>query len=239
MKYPYMEFFTGDWLRDPAVGMLSPAARGIWVDLMCAMHQDDRSGVICGTSAQLARLARCSTDEMGGALEEFRVCKTGEVSEDNGMVTVINRRMHREAQARKQGGLRQARFRGKGEGNALKTEGSRPILQASESESEYSDKASKVVAQRASAADAAGEGFARGPARSAAGLTSRQLEVAQFAESVLNGQWVNDAGKWVERIKGDADKVWRVMADVKSAVVERRVKTSPAQMAEHNWKVFK
>ena len=70
-------------------------------------------------------------------------------------------------------------------------------------------------------------------------LTPAAVEAVQLAETVLNGEWVNDAGKWVGRAKQDAGKVFRCMADVKAAVVEGRVKTTPARMAEHNWKVFK
>ena len=218
MKFPFIQCFTGDWLKDPAVSMLSPAARGIWWDLICVMHESDRSGVITGSLAMLSRLARCSTDELSGALTEIKACRTGDVEQDgNGVVTVINRRMKREADARENGAKRVEQHRARDACNAPVTDLKRPILHSSESES--SDKASKRDAGQ--------------------GLTARQVEVAQFAESVLNGQWVNDAGKWVTRIKVDADKVFRVMADVRSAVVERRVKTSPAQMAEHNWKIFK
>ncbi len=60
-----------------------------------------------------------------------------------------------------------------------------------------------------------------------------------MAEDTLNGEWINDAGKWVNRIKADPEKVWRVMADVQSAVKEGRVKKTPAAMAEFNWGIFK
>lgn len=219
MKFPFIQCFTGDWLKDPAVSMLSPAARGIWWDLICVMHESDRSGVIAGNLAMLSRLARCSTAELSSAITEFKTCKTAEVTEDvNGVVKVVCRRMKREALDRESSGKRQERYRDKLLDRDTVTLLSRPILQSSESES--SDKASKRNAP------------------DGARLTARQVEVCQFSESVLNGQWVNDAGKWVTRIKANPEKVFRVMADVKSAVVEKRVLSTPAQMAEHNWKIF-
>lgn len=215
-------------MKDPAVSMLSPAARGIWWDFICVMHECDRSGMVTGSRPMLARLVRCSTDELGGALNEFLVCKTAEVNEDvNGIVTVINRRMRREAIEREMAAKRQEKHRARPDVVGGVTPLSRDITRSLESESEYSDKACKDDARL-------GMGSKGKP-----GLTARQIEVAALGESVLNGEWINDAGKWMGRIKTDPEKVWRVMADVKSAKTEGRVKTTPAAMAEFNWKVFK
>ena len=230
MKFPFIQCFTGDWLKDPAVSMLSPAARGIWWDFICVMHESDRSGMVTGSRPMLARLVRCSTDELGGALNEIALCKTGDVSEDaNGIVTIINRRMRREAIEREMAAKRQQRHRDKPDVPGGVTPVSRDITRSLESESEYSDKACKGDAR-----PAIGGGYKKPTA-----LTARQIEVAAFGESVLNGEWVNDAGKWIGRIKTDAEKVFRVMADVKCAKTEGRVKTTPARMAEFNWGVFK
>jgi hypothetical protein len=49
---------------------------------------------------------------------------------------------------------------------------------------------------------------------------------------------VNDAGKWVNRIKSKPNKVERVIAEVESAIKEKRIKQSPAQYAEQIWKEF-
>jgi hypothetical protein len=227
MKFPFIQCFTGDWLKDPAVSMLSPAARGIWWDFICVMHESDRSGMMTGSLPMLARLVRCSTDELSAALAEMKACRTAEVTESNGVVTVINRRMRREHLDRENGAKRQERFRSKVGGYSPVTPASRDILQNLESESDNSDKACKDDVRPASGG------------KSKTGLTARQIEVAAFGEAVLNGEWVNDAGKWIGRIKTDAEKVFRVMADVKAAKVEGRVKTTPARMAEFNWSVFK
>ena len=223
-RLPFIQFYTEHWWKDKAVRMLSPAARGIWVDLLFIMHDSGRTGVVVGTMDMLARATGCTGQEMASAVNEYELCNTCDVKrEDNGLVTLTNRRMAKEARERELAANRQETFRqreAEKAGNAPVTEVSPPI--SLESRKEGSDKASKRLA-----------GGTGKP-----GLTPRQLEVAQLAESVLNGQWVNDAGKWMIRIRSNAEKVWRVMVDVKAAVTEGRIKTTPAQMAEHNWKVF-
>lgn len=223
-KLPFMQFYQGDWLSDPAVRMLSPAARGIWFDFLCHMA-NDRSGVIAGNRVQLSRLASCSTDEVSGAMNEWELCGTADVADDgNGIVTVTNRRMKKEADERKNAALRQARHREGSTDNGPVTHESHPILHSTEVRVQKgSDKVSKPF---------------QGGGSGGRGLTKRQAEVAVFCESVLNGQWVNDAGKWVDRIKENEVKVMRVMCEVKNAAAEKRIKTTAAQMAEHLWGVF-
>jgi len=64
-------------------------------------------------------------------------------------------------------------------------------------------------------------------------------EIALRFEKALNSQWINDAGKWVNRIKAESGKCERVIAEVENAAIERRIQTSPAQYAEQIWKEFK
>ncbi len=63
--------------------------------------------------------------------------------------------------------------------------------------------------------------------------------LAARLENALGQQWVNDAGKWVKRLKEKAQKFERVVAEVESAITEKRIKTTPAQYAEQIWKEFK
>jgi hypothetical protein len=94
-KLPAFQFYPGDWMKDPQVSMLTPQARGIWFDLICAMHENGRSGNVSGTSDQLARISRSNTSEFDAALEEFIVTKVADVTFCNKIVTVENRRMKR------------------------------------------------------------------------------------------------------------------------------------------------
>jgi len=69
-------------------------------------------------------------------------------------------------------------------------------------------------------------------------LSDRQKELADRIESALGIQWVNDAGKWVNRIKNHVSKSERVISEVESASKESRINTTPAQYAEQIWKEF-
>ena len=109
-----MQFFTGDWLKDPAVSLCSATTRGIWFDFLCAMHERDRSGVIAGTREALARLGRCSAVHLDHALSELQTSGAADVTERDGIVTVINRRMQRDAKSRHGNNERQRRHRRNG-----------------------------------------------------------------------------------------------------------------------------
>lgn len=80
--------------------MCAPASRGVWIDLICAMHEDGRSGELRGTSEQLARLARCSTIELDAALTDLQNNRAAGAEHRNGMWTVTNWRMARDALTR-------------------------------------------------------------------------------------------------------------------------------------------
>lgn len=119
-KQPAMLFYIGDWKKDPAVSLCSPATRGIWVDFLCAMHELDRSGVLVGTHQQLLRLGRCSATELDQALDELSTSGAADITKNNKTITIINRRMKRESDLRQarsvagQKGMRQ-RWHNKGD----------------------------------------------------------------------------------------------------------------------------
>lgn len=110
-KLPYLPLYTGDWRKDPALTLCMPATRGVWIDLLCAMHDLDRSGELCGTLDELARVARCSTLDLTQALTDLQNKRAAEVRERNGVYYVRNRRMHRESEKRKANAERQIRHR--------------------------------------------------------------------------------------------------------------------------------
>lgn len=120
-KLPAFQFYPGDWMKDPKVSMLSAASRGVWIDLLCAMHEADRSGELCGTTEQFARITRCSTVEFVQALTDFQTTGVADVTERNGKVTVINRRMKREFKEKESNKLRQSKFRRNAKSNGIVT----------------------------------------------------------------------------------------------------------------------
>lgn len=114
-KTPSFQFYTGDWMKDPQLSMCCPATRGIWMDLLCAMHESDRSGIVKGTLPQLARLARCSEAEMEAALCELKATNTADVHFCPPEFKVICRRMHAEHKARQYNAEYKRQKRGKGD----------------------------------------------------------------------------------------------------------------------------
>lgn len=94
---PYLPLYTGDWMKDPKLSFCSPATRGIWIDLLCAMHELGRAGELRGTTEQLARLARCLPAELEAALTDLQSTDAASVEQRNGIWTVVCRRMKKAA----------------------------------------------------------------------------------------------------------------------------------------------
>jgi hypothetical protein len=111
MKYPWIQFFAGDWLNDPQVSICDPATRGILMDWLCNMHLLDRCGQITGRREQLARLGRCTSVQVEAALQDLIQSQAADVTFRNDVVTVVNRRMKREYLTRKNGAIRVAKHR--------------------------------------------------------------------------------------------------------------------------------
>lgn len=141
-KLPWMKWFPGEWRKDPSVGMRSLKTRGAWIEAIGAMHELGHCGELIGTVDQLARLCRCSSDEMLAAMIELRetgatdveglpesvtghgierdetVTDHAEIRIGHVVATSRNRRMHRAAKPPIQARLRQRRRRGSRSGHA-------------------------------------------------------------------------------------------------------------------------
>lgn len=87
-------------MKDCELSLCTPATRGVWIDLLCAMHERNRSGELRGTCDQLARLARCSTVELDQALTDLQTTGAAIVDNRNAIIVIANRRMKREAETR-------------------------------------------------------------------------------------------------------------------------------------------
>lgn len=46
MKRPSFQFYPGDWRRDPGVQALTFHDRGVWIELLCIMHESSERGVL-------------------------------------------------------------------------------------------------------------------------------------------------------------------------------------------------
>ncbi len=97
---PWLKFFPADWRADPALRMCSLASRGLWMEMLCVMHEATPRGylVVNGKpmqERQIASLAGCTLDEVTDHLNELidaGVCSTDEAG------VIICRRMVRETE---------------------------------------------------------------------------------------------------------------------------------------------
>lgn len=89
---------------------------------------NDHCGLISGTREELARDARCTVVEVSSAIDEINHTGTADVTERNGVVTVVNRRMKREFDARKKASERVKRHRSKQPVTPPNRDGNRDIL---------------------------------------------------------------------------------------------------------------
>jgi hypothetical protein len=92
LSQPYLALYTGDWKKDPNLSLCSPATRGIWIDLLCSLH-DAHVSQLTATPEQFSRLCRCDIGSMLSALHELQNTGAATVSEREGSFTVICRRM--------------------------------------------------------------------------------------------------------------------------------------------------
>lgn len=109
---PYLKFFPSNWRGDPALRMCSIAARGLWVEMLCLMHEAEPYGhlLIKGlpvNAKQLASLSGAGLRETVNALAELESCGVFSKADDG---TIFSRRMTRD-QARAEKGRESAERR--------------------------------------------------------------------------------------------------------------------------------
>ena len=118
-KKPSMQWYPGDWLKDPCVGQCSPQTRGVWVDMLSLMHENGRTGKLQGTYESLARVCRCSIEQFKKTITELKDTNTATVTVRNKKITIINRRMNKEYKERESNKNRQLKFRKKSQPDLL------------------------------------------------------------------------------------------------------------------------
>ena len=100
MSDPWFKFYPPNWRGDPALRMCSLAARGLWMEMLCLMHEASPRGFLLVnerpvTERQLASLSGAAAREVSvliGELEEAGVFSR----DDNGQI--YSRRMRRETE---------------------------------------------------------------------------------------------------------------------------------------------
>jgi hypothetical protein len=96
MSQPWMKFFPSDWRADPALRMCSIGARGLWIEMLCLMHEAGGSLTVNGKGLlprQLAALAGASIEDVTAYLVELS--DAGVFSRDE-HGTIYSRRMRKD-----------------------------------------------------------------------------------------------------------------------------------------------
>lgn len=108
----WMKFEPAQWLADTRP--LSPAAKGAWIDTICQMVHSVTRGSLRLPLAGWARLWSMTCEQAKAVVEELDTMRVADVIRDsNGNVTLLCRRLVREAHERHQIKERVARHRGK------------------------------------------------------------------------------------------------------------------------------
>lgn len=102
MKRPAFQFYPGDWLRDTALRSCSVGARGLWIDMLCLMHEGTPYGylkvnhrVILGDN--LARIIGATLEQTEGWLADLESAGVFSRAPDG---CIYSRRMVRDEEIR-------------------------------------------------------------------------------------------------------------------------------------------
>lgn len=103
MKRPSFQFYPGDWLNDAALRLCSVPARGLWIDMLCLMHQGSEYGYLKVNHkvilpSNLAHILGATLPEVEGWLGELE--SAGVFSKD-AEDCIFSRRMIRDEEIRK------------------------------------------------------------------------------------------------------------------------------------------
>lgn len=86
IKRPAFQFYPADWLRDTALRSCSIPARGLWIDMVCYMHEGSTYGhlkvnekvIDSITLSRMVGITKCECDELLLELESCGVFKKTE-----------------------------------------------------------------------------------------------------------------------------------------------------------------
>lgn len=102
MKRPSFQFYPSDWLRDTALRTCSIGARGLWIDMICFMHEGNPYGHLkvngkAVSDTQLSRMCGGEVIEVKKWLDELE--SSGVLSRDSDGC-IFSRRMIRDEELR-------------------------------------------------------------------------------------------------------------------------------------------
>jgi len=102
MKRPSFQFYPADWRKDPALSTCSLAARGLWIELMCVVHESDEYGHLSingkpMSAQQIARTVGETPAVIGKLIDELE--QSGVFSR-NEQGSIFSRRMVKDERIR-------------------------------------------------------------------------------------------------------------------------------------------
>lgn len=102
MKRPSFQFYPSDWLRDTALRTCSIGARGLWIDMICFMHEGNPYGHLkVGNKVilpvNLASMVGATLTDVEAWLDELRLAGVYDLDSDG---TIVSRRMIRDENLR-------------------------------------------------------------------------------------------------------------------------------------------
>jgi len=103
MKRPSFQFYPSDWLRDTALRSCSTGARGLWIDMICYMHEGNPYGHLkVGDKVilpdNLARMVGETLEVVSAWLDELKIAGVYDIADDG---SIVSRRMIRDENLRK------------------------------------------------------------------------------------------------------------------------------------------
>lgn len=221
MSAPWFKFYPSDWRADPALRMCSLGARGLWMELLCVMHEATPRGflLINGrplTAVQMAGLVGCGVEDASSYLDELT--EAGVLSRDETGL-IYSRRMRADTE-------RAAKDRangGKGGNPFLKGGVNPPDNPRDNPRDNGRDKAQKPEARQYSVSKDTGVAAPELPSADPA-IADPRLEL--FRDGVptlrhLTGKSDGAAraliGKWLRTARDDCKRLSRVIEDARDA----------------------
>lgn len=93
-RRPAFQFYPADWRKDPQLQMCNMATQGIWINLLCCMWESTEEGKLEGSWEDFARLLGISVTDIKKFYIQANTHKFADVTNCNGTVTIINRRIY-------------------------------------------------------------------------------------------------------------------------------------------------
>lgn len=94
-RLPWFRMHQDDWLAHARLRRCSVEARGVWIDLVCMMRQEE-AGTLVDDVEGMARSIGLPADRLLALLDELRRRDVAEVEVADGRVTVTSRRVTRD-----------------------------------------------------------------------------------------------------------------------------------------------